>query len=92
MAHIDHKPPGGEYIVKEMDDAMMTRMLHIETSMMKRFGQNGLNPSILISRGISFVLGYPELITGKRTTPRTLVEFFNAIEGIDDLKKSKMQI
>ena len=25
-------------------------------------------------------------MTGKRTTPRTLVQFFNAIEGVEDLK------
>jgi hypothetical protein len=36
-------------------------------------------------RGISFVLAYPELLEGRRTTPRTLVQFFNSIEGLQDL-------
>ena len=79
-------PPGEDYIVREFDDAMMTRMMHIEM----RYDENvwarwaegqGIDP-----RGISFVLAYPELMTGKRTTPRTLVQFFEAIENISDLK------
>ena len=79
-------PPGGEYIVKEMDDAMMTRMLHIEMRYDEKVWARWAEGQQIDPRGISFVLGYPELMTGKRTTPRTLVQFFNAIEGIDDLK------
>jgi len=79
-------PPGGEYIVKEMDDAMMTRMLHIEMRYDEKVWARWAESQHIDPRGISFVLGYPELITGKRTTPRTLVQFFNAIEGIDNLK------
>ena len=37
-------------------------------------------------RGIAFVLTYPEVITGERTTPRTLTQFFDQIASIDDLK------
>ena len=79
-------PPGGEYIVKEMDDAMMTRMLHIEMRYDEKVWARWAESQHIDPRGISFVLGYPELITGKRTTPRTLVQFFNAIEGIEDFK------
>jgi hypothetical protein len=43
---------------------------------------NGIDP-----RGIAFVLTYPEVITGKRTTPRTLTQFFDQIGSIADLKK-----
>ena len=37
------------------------------------------------SRGIAFVLTYPEVVTGLRTTPRTLVQFFDTISEIDNL-------
>ncbi len=36
-------------------------------------------------RGINFVLTYPEIVSGERTTPRTLVQFFETITHIDDL-------
>jgi hypothetical protein len=39
------------------------------------------------SRGIAFVLTYPEVITGKRTTPRTLAQFFDQVGSITNLKK-----
>jgi hypothetical protein len=32
------------------------------------------------------VLNYPEIVTGKRTTPRTLTQFFQQIASISDLK------
>jgi len=38
------------------------------------------------SRGIDFVLTYPESITGGRTTPRSITSFFEQIKKIDDLK------
>ena len=37
-------------------------------------------------RGIAFVLTYPELVTGSRTTPRSLTQFFDQIKDIQDLK------
>ena len=79
-------PPGGEYIVRELDDAMMTRMMHIEMRYDEKVWARWAEKQGIDPRGISFVLGYPELMTGKRTTPRTLVQFFNAIELISDLK------
>lgn len=79
-------PPGGEYIVRELDDAMMTRMMHIEMRYDEKVWARWAEKQGIDPRGISFVLGYPELMTGKRTTPRTLVQFFNAIELITDLK------
>ena len=38
-------------------------------------------------RGIAFVLNHPEAVTFKRTTPRTLEQFFRQIENIEDLQK-----
>jgi hypothetical protein len=80
-------PDGGDYSVTPMDFAMLTRMMHITLTFdVKRWAlwaeQNQIDP-----RGISFVLTYPEVITGERTTPRTLVQFFENITAIKDLKK-----
>ena len=52
---------------------------------MQKFGPSG-RTSKVDPRGIAFVLNYPESVTGLRTTPRTLVQFFEQIEDIDDLR------
>ena len=80
-------PDGGDYSVTPMDEAMLTRMMHItlefEVKEWARWAeQNGVDP-----RGISFVLTYPELVSGNRTTPRTLVQFFDSTRHIEDLAK-----
>ena len=54
---------------------MLTRMLHMTMifdvkSWAKWAMNSGVDP-----RGIAFVLTYPEVITGERTTPRTLTQF-----------------
>ncbi|MBT33434.1 MAG: ATPase [Thalassobius sp.] len=81
-------PDGGDYSVTPMDDAMLTRMMHITL----RFDakdwalwaeQNGID-----ERGINFVLTYPETVEGNRTTPRTLVQFFESISTIKDLEEN----
>lgn len=80
-------PDGGDYSVTPMDDAMLTRMMHITLEFdVKEWArwaeQNGVD-----ERGINFVLTYPEMVTGERTTPRTLVQFFESISTISDLNK-----
>lgn len=80
-------PDGGDYSVTPMDDAMLTRMMHITMEFdVKEWArwaeQNGID-----ERGINFVLTYPEMVTGERTTPRTLVQFFESIIGIKELDK-----
>ena len=79
-------PEGGDYSVTPMDDAMLTRMLHVTMVFdVKAWAawavRSGVDP-----RGIAFVLTYPEVITGKRTTARTLTQFFSQIQRIEDLK------
>lgn len=79
-------PEGGDYSVTTMDDAMITRMLHFtmvyELKAWVRWATDaGVDP-----RGIDFVLSYPETVTGKRTTPRSLAQFFSQIQPIADLK------
>ena len=79
-------PEGASYSVTTMDDAMLTRMLHFTLvfdakAWAKWASSEGVDP-----RGIAFVLSYPETVTGKRTTPRTLAQFFEQIREIPDLK------
>lgn len=77
-------PDGGDYSVTPMDDAMLTRMLHITmvfevNNWAKWASENGID-----NRCINFVLTHPEAVTGQRTTPRTLVQFFQNIQNIDN--------
>ena len=79
-------PEGGDYSVTPMDDAMLTRLLHATLVFdAKRWAawarKEGVDP-----RGIDFALTYPEVLVGKRTTPRTLTQFFEQIAVIDDLR------
>ncbi|MBL4634397.1 MAG: AAA family ATPase [Kofleriaceae bacterium] len=81
-------PDGGDYSVTPMDDAMLTRMMHVTMRFdVKRWAAWAEKKNI-DSRGISFVLTYPEIVTGSRTTPRSLVQFFESISDISDLKKN----
>lgn len=80
-------PDGGDYSVTPMDDAMLTRMMHITMEFDAKVWalwaeKNGVDP-----RGINFVLTYPEVASGRRTTPRSLVQFFDSIRLIPNLKK-----
>jgi len=79
-------PEGGDYSVTPMDDAILTRMLHVSLvfdpkSWAKWARNNDVDP-----RGIAFVLTYPEAVTGRRTTPRSLTQFFEQLKTIPDLK------
>ncbi|MBL7774526.1 MAG: AAA family ATPase [Saprospiraceae bacterium] len=80
-------PDGGDYSVTTLDEAMLTRMLHVtmefDAQAWARWAErNGVDP-----RGINFVLAYPELVNGRRTTPRSLVQFFNSLRPLDDLRE-----
>jgi hypothetical protein len=81
-------PDGGDYSVTPMDFAMLTRMMHVTMIFdIKKWAawaeRNQVDP-----RGINFVLTYPEVVTGERTTPRTLVQFFESIAPIEDLQEN----
>ncbi len=80
-------PDGGDYSVTPMDDAMLTRMLHITLTFdilewAKWAEKNEIDP-----RGIQFVLTHPTSLSGERTTPRTLVQFFAHLTSIPDLSQ-----
>ena len=78
-------PEGGDYSITSMDDAMITRMLHMTLVFdVKAWAawatEEGVDP-----RGIAFVLSDPELINDRRTTPRSLVQLFDQTRDIPDL-------
>lgn len=79
-------PDGGDYSVTPMDDAMLTRMMHISLRFDARDWARWAIEAGVDARGIDFVLLYPEIVTGRRTTPRSLVQFFEALRRIQNLK------
>lgn len=81
-------PDDGDYSVTPMDDAMLTRLMHISLKFDAIAWATWAQSAGIDKRGINFVLTYPESITGKRTTPRSMVQFLNQLEEIDDLKAS----
>lgn len=78
-------PDTGEYSVTPMDDAMLTRMIHVTLQFDARSWADWASLCGIDRRGIDFVLTYPESVTGKRTTPRSLVHFFEQINDMEDL-------
>lgn len=78
-------PEGGDYAVTPMDDAMITRMLHLTLVFDVKSWAAWAEEAGVDPRGIAFVLAYPELVNEKRTTPRSLVQFFDQIKDIADL-------
>jgi len=79
-------PEDDEYSVTSMDEAMLTRMLHTNMVFDVKSWATWAIANKVDSRGINFLLTYPESVTGKRTTPRSLVQVFSQISGIADLK------
>jgi MoxR-like ATPase len=78
-------PEGGDYKVTEMDDAMLTRMIHVTMAFDAKCWAQWAVEAQIDPRGVDFVLTYPEVVTGLRTTARSLTQFFLQIGGIDDL-------
>jgi len=75
-------PDGGDYSVTPMDDAMLTRMMHITMNFDPKAWAIWAEKAGVDSRCINFVLTYPEIAKGKQSTPRSLVQFFQSIENI----------
>jgi hypothetical protein len=80
-------PDGGDYSVSAMDDAMLTRMMHITMEFDVKTWAKWAEAAGIDQRGINFILTYPEIVSGTRTTPRSLVQFFQSLKGIADLKQ-----
>ena len=80
-------PDSGDYSVTSMDDAIITRMIHLTLNFDARIWAEWALQFGIDERGVNFVLTYPEMVTLKRTTPRTLVHFFSQLGQIKDFKK-----
>ena len=78
-------PEGGAYSVTEMDDAMLTRMIHVTMRFDAKTWAAWAQSDGLDARGIDFVLTYPEVVTGLRTTARSMTQFFRQIAPLQDL-------
>lgn len=85
-------PDSGDYSVTPLDDAILTRMIHITLTFDVQAWLSWAGTSGLDYRGIAFVARYPELVTGKRTTPRTLEQFIRLAAGIPDWKRGRKQL
>ncbi|MCC6461741.1 MAG: AAA family ATPase [Saprospiraceae bacterium] len=79
-------PDGGDYSVTTLDEAMLTRMLHVTMEFDAQAWARWAERHGVDARGINFVLAYPELVNGRRTTPRSLVQFFNSLRPLDELR------
>ena len=79
-------PDGGDYSVTTLDEAMLTRMLHVTMEFDAQTWARWAERNDVDPRGINFVLTYPELVSGRRTTPRSLVQFFNSLRTLDNLR------
>lgn len=78
-------PEGGDYGVTPMDDAMVTRMLHMTLEFDVKAWASWAHEAGVDPRGIAFVLAYPELVNARRTTPRSLTQFFDQLVDIPEL-------
>ena len=85
-------PEDSDYSVTPMDDAMLTRMLHVSLRFDVRAWAAWALRHGVDSRGVDFVLTYPELVSGQRTTPRSLVQVFTHLARIPDLKKDLARV
>lgn len=80
-------PDGGDYSVTPMDDAMLTRMMHVTMNFESKAWAIWAEKAGVDSRCINFVLTYPEIAKGKQSTPRSLVQFFQSIENISNFSE-----
>lgn len=94
-------PPSGEgddateYMVNEIDKAILTRMLHISMRFEKTDWGVWAERNGVDSRVQSFVFAYSELVDGtkgERTNPRSITQFANLIAPIKDLKAEEEMV
>jgi hypothetical protein len=83
-------PEGGEYSVTEMDEAMLTRMRHIDMVSDPDAWIEWAKSSGVDKRGIEFMIAHPEALNGdsQGLPPRVWTQFFDSIKIVKDLKAS----
>lgn len=76
--------------VTSMDTAQLTRMEHITLQADAKDWAVWATANGIDSRGINFMLRYPEMMIGKeRTNPRSLTQFFYNLSSYPDLNDAK---
>jgi hypothetical protein len=81
-------PEDGNYSVTPMDDAMLTRMIHVTMKFDAKIWAAWAMRSGVHPVGIDFVLTYPEIVDGARTTPRSLVQVFSKLpQEISEIRR-----
>jgi hypothetical protein len=77
---------GTEYMVNEIDKAILTRMVHISMKFDKTDWAVWAESADVEKSVINYVLAYPEMVDGTRgirTNPRSIVQLSNLIRGLD---------
>ena len=83
-------PANKDYLVSQLDSAMLTRMRHITLKADAFLWAEWADKAGLDKRGITFVLKHPELlIAGERTNPRSLSGLFRHTSMIGDISDKK---
>ena len=77
-------PETGDYKVTELDDAMLTRMLHVTMKFDATCWADWALSDGIDSRGVEFVMTYPEVIDGTRTTARSMTNFLRQVGQLSD--------
>jgi hypothetical protein len=82
-------PDNGEYDTTAMDHALLTRMIHFTLAFDPSSWARWAREARIDGRCIEFVLTYPEACQGRRTTPRSLVQFFRQVAPIRDFAAAR---
>ncbi len=77
-------PDEGDYSVTPLDEAMQNRLLHLHMHFDAEVWAEWASQHQVDPRGIRFVLSWPHLAVGRRTTPRSLVQYFQLTQSIAD--------
>ena len=86
-------PDEQDYLVTSIDDAILTRIKHITLEQEAKEWAVWAASEKLDSRGINFVLMYPQMMLGKqRTNPRTLAEFFRVLKHFPSIEDAKSEV
>jgi hypothetical protein len=85
-------PDEQDYLVTSIDAAILTRIRSVTLKEDAKEWSVWAQSEGLDSRGISFVLSYPEMMVGpERTNPRTLAQFFRDVKRVPDLRSEENQ-
>lgn len=86
-------PDNGDYNVNSLDNAQKTRYISFDMEYDLDVWAKWAEEEGIDSRGINFVLSYPELLNKEggvqKINPRSIVTFFNTISGFKDFSNKK---